>query len=142
VLLARQIDYLLKVKPKIPYYQLKGSSIAEVVTAMLIISLSMALTGMLVADIFGSSGRYLRHEAWFDVNKYVNITKAAKNIEPVQEVLPRYKIEKSSYKAENENDLWIVIVNAIANDGKVLVTRKFMMEVPADTMVVKKLTSD
>jgi hypothetical protein len=111
-------------------YKLKGSSLAEVVTAMLIISLSMALTGMLFANVFGSSGRYLKQEAWFIVNEYVNATIQKKDVEPFETVLSKFSIEKTSTKAESINDLWIVTIDATTKEGKVLAMRKFMIEVP------------
>lgn len=110
--------------------KLKGSSLAEVVTAMLIISLSMALTGMLFANVFGSSARYLKQEAWFTVNEYVNATIQKNDVESLEFVLSKFTVVKTCEKADSVDDLWVVTINAVTKEGKVLVTRKFMIEVP------------
>jgi hypothetical protein len=123
---------------KATYQSLKGSSIAEVVTALLIISLSIALTGVLFANVFSSSGRYLRQEAWFAVNECFNVTRLTKDVESMENVMPKFSIEKTSVKVEGVNDLWIVKIEALTSEGKILATRQLMVEVPSDVIKTKE----
>lgn len=117
--------------------RLQSSSIAEVVTAMLLISLSMALASMLLSDIFGSSGRYMKHKAWFAVNEYVNMTRLSKSIETTADTLPGIILDKSAIRMEGNPDLWEVIIKATSNEGKLLVMRRFAIELPENSNVGK-----
>lgn len=113
----------------------QGSSIVEVVTAMLIISLSMAATGILFAQVFGSSRRFVRHEAWFAANLWVEECRLMRDVKPESLELPHFTLVKTSDQMDADKNLWLVTIEATTPGGALLVQRRFLLEVASDLLV-------
>jgi hypothetical protein len=109
-------------------FRLKGSSLMEVVTAMVIISLSIALTGVLFANVFNSSKRMLKQQAWFKLNEIGNITFINKDITEIEIELSPLVIKKKSIVIDKERGLWLVVLEAQDQTGEVLTRRRLFIE--------------
>lgn len=100
----------------------------EVVTAMVIISLSIALTGVLFANVFNSSKRMLKQQAWFKLNEIGNITFINKDITEIEIELSPLVIKKKSIVIDKERGLWLVVLEAQDQTGEVLTRRRLFIE--------------
>lgn len=109
--------------------RLKGSSLMEVITAMVIISLSLALTGVLFANVFNSSERMLRQQAWFIMNNISNKAVINKDITESEIDSNAIIVKKKSFAIDEENGLWLVVVEAEDRAGKVLARRRVLIEI-------------
>ena len=109
--------------------KIKGSSIIEVVTGIFIISLSIALTGVLFAGVFTSSSRIKKQRAWFHMNQWGNEIMLTHNIINEEVEYPSFKMIKESEILDEENNLWVVRIRAVESKGEVISQRKFIIEV-------------
>ncbi len=109
-------------------FRLKGSSLMEVVTAMVIISLSIALTGALFANVFNSSKRMLKQQAWFKLNEIGNLTYINKDITEIEIDLSPLVIKKKSFVIDNERGLWLVVFEAQDQTGDVLTRKRLLID--------------
>jgi hypothetical protein len=115
--------------------RLKGSSIIEVVTGLFIISLSIALTGVLFANVFDSSGRMLKQQAWFATNEWRSQVLLTGNI--VSEEIDKgyYIINKESALVDETKGLWMINIEAFKPEGDILTSCKFFMEVDSEAQI-------
>jgi hypothetical protein len=109
-------------------FRLKGSSLMEVVTAMVIISLSIALTGVLFANVFNSSKRMLKQQAWFKLNEIGNLAFINKDITEIEIDLSPLVIKKKSIVIDKERGLWLVVFEAQDQTGEVLTRKRLFIE--------------
>lgn len=109
--------------------RLKGSSLMEVITAMVIISLSLALTGVLFANVFNSSERMLRQQAWFIMNNISNKAVINKDITESEIDSNAIIVKKKSFAFDEKNGLWLVVIEAEDRAGKVLARRRVLIEI-------------
>lgn len=100
----------------------------EVVTAMVIISLSIALTGVLFANVFNSSKRMLKQQAWFKLNEIGNLAFINKDITEIEIDLSPLVIKKKSIVIDKERGLWLVVFEAQDQTGEVLTRKRLFIE--------------
>jgi len=116
--------------------KIKGSSIMEVVTALVIISLSIAFTGVLFARVFGNSNRLLQQKAWFVVNEMGNKALLNKEIEEGEVTYESFFVKKKSFVIDEAKGLWLLEFEAHQLDGKQLTKRRILLEL-TETSVVR-----
>lgn len=109
-------------------YRLKGSSLMEVITAMVIISLSISLTGVLFANVFNSSKRMLKQQARFKLNEIGNLTFIDKDITEIEIELSSLVVKKKSIVIDKEKGLWLVVLEAQDKAGEVLTRKRLFIE--------------
>jgi Tfp pilus assembly protein PilV len=95
--------------------KIRGSSIIEVVIALFIISISIALTGSLFTKVFQSSKRVLQQKAWYDLNEWSNQVKLTKDIKESIFVKDVYSLEKNALLIDESKGLWQVNMIAFKN---------------------------
>ena len=100
----------------------------EVVTAMVIISLSIALTGALFANVFNSSHRMLQQQAWFMMNKIGNTALINKDIADAEIERSTLIFRKKSFAIDKDKGLWLVVFEAEDKTGKILARRRLLVE--------------
>ena len=113
--------------------RVKGSSIMEIVTGLFIVTLSMALTGVLFANVLDASGRMRKQQAWYAIQEWGNQTRMNKNLEPQEISRPSFRMIKNCILLEEEKRLWEVIIVAVEEkaqaEPKELAVIRFLMEV-------------
>jgi hypothetical protein len=107
---------------------IKGSSIIEVVTGIFIISLSLALTGVLFAGVLNSSSRIEKQRAWFHLNQWSNQIKMSGYIIFEEMDFPLFRMVKETEVMDKERDLVLVRIIAVDNNGETIATRKFLVK--------------
>jgi hypothetical protein len=108
--------------------RIKGSSLMEVVTAMVIISLSIALTGALLGNVLNSSQRMLKQQAWFMMNEIGNNALINKDIADNEIDRNTLVFRKKSFAIDKEKGLWFVVFEAEDRTGKILARRRLLVE--------------
>lgn len=106
----------------------KGGTVIEVVIALLIVSLSIALTGMLFASFFDASQRMVKQQAWYDVENYCNRLKLEKVIESAEIDRGPYTIVSNVEQVNEFAGVICIEVFGIDQDGDRIVMRKFYLE--------------
>ncbi|MBR8534936.1 hypothetical protein KDU71_05135 [Carboxylicivirga sediminis] len=110
----------------------KGSSIIEVVVAIFIISMSIALSGVLFNTVFSSSDRLLKQRAWYDTNHLVNEVITTKNTEPLILEKQLYTVSKQTQLMDEAKGLWLIQINATQGEDKLLASRRLYIEIPVN----------
>jgi Tfp pilus assembly protein PilV len=110
--------------------KLKGSSIIEVVVAIFIISLSIALSGVLFNNVFSSSDRLLKQRAWYDVNQMLCQAELSKDTEAFIIEKNHYTLSKQAQMIDESKGLWRLQIEARQINEKVLAIRRIYLEIP------------
>ena len=109
--------------------KVKGSSIIEVVVGLFIISLSIALTGVLFAKLFNSSSRMLKQRVWHHVNQVANDVHLNQNVEALAVDHKNYTIARQTELIDEKKGLWKIRIVAHDKQEQELVSRRFIMEI-------------
>jgi hypothetical protein len=109
-------------------FRVKGSSILEVVVGIFIISLSLALTGSLFAQVFASSDRMLKQKAWFAENKIGNEVVLSENTETETIEYPSFTIIKTGEPVDQKKELWMIKIEAFDSNKKMIISRRFLLK--------------
>lgn len=100
----------------------------EVVVAMFIISMSISLTATLFASVFGSSQQYLKQQAWFAMNQWVNDCRKLRDTSPLSKDFDVFVLEKTVVEENAAAGLWQIKFEAFSPQGKLLVYRTILLE--------------
>ena len=114
----------------VKFSKIKGNSIIEVVVAIFIISMTIALSGVLFNNVFSSSDRMLKQRAWYEVNRLLSETLSTKNTEALLLEQDHYTVTKQSQIVDEAKGLWLIVFEAREPDEKLLVARKVYLEIP------------
>lgn len=113
-------------------WRVRGNSIIEVVVAILLISLSMALSGVLFASLFNSSERVLKQRAWYEVSQIAHHTRWTADMEAVVVEKQGVQIQKKTERLDEDKGIWLVIIQAMDTQQKHLAQRRFLMQIQED----------
>ncbi len=97
--------------------RLKGGSLAEVMVALVIISLSIALSGTFMGNLFDSSNRMLKLKAWYAVNIWRNEILLSGDIEATEIDASGYRLVKTSALVNDEKGLWLIQIVAVKDSS-------------------------
>ena len=95
---------------------------------MFIISLSIALTGLLFSQVFASSDRMLKQRAWFELNEWRGQIIINKDTENEMVKKESYVLVKESTLVDSEKKLWLINIVAKDDNDKIIMERKFFIE--------------
>lgn len=107
---------------------MNGSSVIEVVVALFLISLSIALTGVFFARVMDQSQRMMKLKAWYQLNEYCHKTQLNQNTDSEVMETDLLVLTRESVLLDEEKGLWET--NLIVKDkrDKVLATRRLLWE--------------
>ena len=111
------------------FKRIRGSSLPEVVTAIVIISLSIALTGVLFGLFTNSSGRIQKLQAVYLAGEIIDKAVLSENTEDEEIITENFIARKTVISIDEERNLWLFLVDITDLEGDALFSRKQIMEI-------------